>query len=70
MSGYAELNVGKTIKKCTQLATTASEVYRDAISSDQINIFHFRYYETQLFDIFHRKSSAVSLCKSIESAIQ
>ena len=53
----------------------------DAISSDQINIFHFRCYATQLFDIFRtyfhmyrasfpRKSSAMSLCKSIKSAIQ
>ena len=56
---------------------TASKVHRVAISSDQINMFRFRYFETQLFDIFRhvptsfrRKPSGVSLCKSIESAIQ
>ena len=52
-----------------QLATTVSKVQRDAISSDQINIFHFRYFDTELFDIFRAYNVTCTERASVENRL-
>ena len=48
---------------------TASKVHRDAISSDQIHSFRFRYFETQLFDIFRPYNFTCTERGSVENRL-
>ena len=48
---------------------TASEVHRDAISSDQINMFSFRYFEMQFFDMSQPYNSTCTERASVENRL-
>ena len=52
-----------------QSIATASQIHRDIISSDQVNIFHFRYFETQLFDIFRHNDFTNTERASVENRL-
>ena len=51
---------------CKQTAATASQVHRDTILPDQVNIAHFGYFETQLFDIFRHNNFTCTERASVE----
>ena len=56
-------------KICKQSVATASQVHRDIILPDQVNIAHFRYFETQLFDIFRHNNFTSTKRASVENRL-
>ena len=52
-----------------QSAATASQVHRGAISSDLVNIYHFRYFETRLFDILRHYNFTCTERASVENRL-
>ena len=56
-------------KNCLQSAATTSQGQMDAISSDEVNSFHFRYFETQLFDIFRHYNFTCTERDSVENRL-
>ena len=56
-------------KICKQSAATASHVHRDTILPDDVNIAHFRYFETQLFDIFRHNNFTCTEEASVENRL-
>ena len=56
-------------KICKQSVATASQVHRDTILPDQVNIAHFRYFETQLFDIFRHNNFTCTERASVENRL-
>ena len=67
--GYALINACFNNKICKQSAATASQVHMDTILPDQVNIAHFGYFETQLFDIFRHDNFTCTERASVENRL-